>query len=128
MLGGKGSSGLVTRAEKSSAVRPGHHACAQRLDPHFRQRHLLGHEMAAGTEGSFFLLRRGVWLEATTVSWNIVEGVIAVGAGALASSVALIGFGSDSFVETTSGAVVGWRCAGSSDSERKPARVWSLSS
>jgi divalent metal cation (Fe/Co/Zn/Cd) transporter len=54
-------------------------------------------------------LRRGVWLEAATVGWNVVEGLIAVSAGIFASSVALIGFGVDSFVETTSGAVVGWR-------------------
>ena len=55
------------------------------------------------------LLRRGLWLEVATVAWNAIEGIIAVGAGILASSVALIGFGVDSFVETTSGAIVGWR-------------------
>jgi cation diffusion facilitator family transporter len=55
------------------------------------------------------LLRRGVWLEVATVGWNVLEGVIAVAAGALASSVALIAFGVDSFVETTSGAVLWWR-------------------
>ena len=55
------------------------------------------------------LLRRGVWLEVATVGWNVIEGVIAVAAGALASSVALIAFGVDSFVETTSGAVLWWR-------------------
>lgn len=55
------------------------------------------------------LLRRGVWLATATVAWNAIEGVIAVSAGALAASVALIGFGVDSFVETASGAVVGWR-------------------
>ena len=54
-------------------------------------------------------LRRGVWLEAATVAWNVIEGIIAVAAGAVASSVALIAFGVDSFVETASGAVVGWR-------------------
>jgi len=55
------------------------------------------------------LLRRGELLEAMTVAWNAIEGIIAVAAGLLASSVALIGFGVDSFVETASGAVVGWR-------------------
>src|SRR5262249_11821589 len=58
------------------------------------------------------LLQRGSLLEAVTVGWNIVEGVIAVSAGLLAFSVALIGFGVDSFVETTSGIVVGWRIRG----------------
>lgn len=55
------------------------------------------------------LLRRGVLLEVATVVWNVLEGMIAVAAGTLASSVALISFGVDSFIETTSGAVVGWR-------------------
>jgi divalent metal cation (Fe/Co/Zn/Cd) transporter len=68
------------------------------------------------------LLRRGLLLEAASVGWNIVEGVIAVAAGVPASSVALIGFGIDSFVETASAAVVGWRLraelAGDPDHER----------
>jgi len=67
-------------------------------------------------------LRRGVWLTAATVVWNIVEGVVAVAAGTLASSVALIGFGIDSFVETASAAVVWWRLraelTGRADPER----------
>ena len=68
------------------------------------------------------LLRRGVYLAAATVAWNVVEGVVAVWAGLLASSVALIGFGIDSFVETASAAVVGWRLwaelSGGADEER----------
>ena len=68
------------------------------------------------------LLRRGVLLEAATVGWDVVEGVIAVAAGMLASSVALIAFGVDSFVETTSGAVLWWRLraelTGGDDPER----------
>ncbi|HMH49051.1 MAG TPA: cation transporter [Candidatus Acidoferrum sp.] len=56
------------------------------------------------------------------MGWNLLEGVVAVSAGALASSVALIGFGIDSFVETASGAVVGWRLwtelIGRGDAER----------
>jgi hypothetical protein len=55
------------------------------------------------------LLRRGVWQTGTTVAWNAIEGIIAVGAGIAASSVALIGFGVDSFVETASATIVGWR-------------------
>jgi cation diffusion facilitator family transporter len=55
------------------------------------------------------LLTRGLRLEYLTVGWNIVEGVIAVGAGLTAGSIALIGFGVDSFVETISGAVLIWR-------------------
>lgn len=55
------------------------------------------------------LLRRGLRLEYVTVGWNIVEGLIAVGAGIAAGSVALIAFGVDSFVESISGAVLIWR-------------------
>lgn len=54
-------------------------------------------------------VRRAMWLALFTVTWNVIEGIIATTAGALAGSVALVGFGVDSFVETTSGAVVGWR-------------------
>jgi cation diffusion facilitator family transporter len=54
-------------------------------------------------------LRRGVLLEALTVLWNLVEGVVAVTAGTISGSVALLGFGIDSFIETTSAVVVGWR-------------------
>src|SRR5437899_11993911 len=55
------------------------------------------------------LLRRGVCLEIGTVVWNALEGIIAVAAGIIASSVALVGFGVDSSVATTSGAVGGCR-------------------
>lgn len=55
------------------------------------------------------LLTRGLRLEYLTVGWNIAEGSIAVGAGIAAGSIALIGFGVDSFVETISGAVLIWR-------------------
>ncbi len=55
------------------------------------------------------LLRRGLRLEYLTVGWNLVEGVVAVFAALAAGSVALLGFGIDSFVESTSGAVLIWR-------------------
>ena len=54
-------------------------------------------------------LKRGLHLEYLTVGWNVVEGIIAVAAGIAAGSIALIGFGVDSFVETISGAVIIWR-------------------
>jgi divalent metal cation (Fe/Co/Zn/Cd) transporter len=55
------------------------------------------------------LVRRALRLEVLTVGWNVVEGVIAVGAAVAAGSVALLGFGIDSFVETASGLVMLWR-------------------
>lgn len=55
------------------------------------------------------LLRRGLQLEYLTVGWNVIEGVIAVSAALAAGSVALLGFGIDSFVETASGGILIWR-------------------
>ena len=55
------------------------------------------------------LLRQGLRLEYLTVGWNTVEGLVSVGAAVAAGSVALFGFGIDSFVETASGAVLIWR-------------------
>lgn len=54
-------------------------------------------------------LQRALRLEYLTVSWNLVEGIVAVAAATAASSVALLAFGIDSFVECTSGAVMIWR-------------------
>jgi len=65
--------------------------------------------MTALTDARESLLRRGLRLEYLTVGWNIAEGLIAVVAGLVAGSIALIGFGVDSFVETVSGAVLIWR-------------------
>lgn len=55
------------------------------------------------------LLRRGLLLEYLTVGWNIVEGIVAIAAGLAAGSIALVGFGIDSFVESVSGSVLIWR-------------------
>ncbi len=49
------------------------------------------------------LLRRGLNLERLTVGWNVLEAVVAVAAGYLAGSVALVGFGLDSVIESVSG-------------------------
>ena len=54
-------------------------------------------------------VRRGRRLEYLTVGWNLCEGVIAVAAGAAAGSTALVGFGLDSFIESSSGAALIWR-------------------
>lgn len=69
------------------------------------------------------LLKRGLLLEYITVGWNIVEGIVAIGAGVLAGSPALIGFGADSFVESISGGVLIWRLAGERSGRHEPAGV-----
>jgi divalent metal cation (Fe/Co/Zn/Cd) transporter len=55
------------------------------------------------------LLQRGLRLEYLTVGWNVVEGIVAVTAALAAGSVALLGFGIDSFVESSSGLILIWR-------------------
>ncbi len=53
--------------------------------------------------------RKALLLSYITVGYNILEGVVSIIAGVLAGSVALIGFGLDSFVESLSGGVMIWR-------------------
>ncbi|GAB2750753.1 cation transporter [Salinifilum aidingensis] len=55
------------------------------------------------------LSRRIRLLVAATISYNVVEAVVAITAGVLASSTALIGFGLDSVIEVASAAAVGWQ-------------------
>ncbi|MEV4244064.1 cation transporter [Streptosporangium canum] len=55
------------------------------------------------------LNRRSLRLAYATAGYNLLEGVVAVAAGAAASSAALLGFGLDSFVEVSSALVVIWQ-------------------
>jgi divalent metal cation (Fe/Co/Zn/Cd) transporter len=55
------------------------------------------------------VIQTAIRLEYFTIAYNILEGVVSLVLGGLASSVALIGFGLDSFVETFSGLIVLWR-------------------
>lgn len=57
------------------------------------------------------LVRRGVWLAWFTIAWNAIEGIAAVAAGIAARSIALVGFGVDSYVEVFAGSVILWRLA-----------------
>lgn len=70
---------------------------------------------AKGAPERVAALKRALRLEYLTVGWNVVEGIIAVTAALAAGSVALLGFGIDSFVESLSGGVLIWRLR----SERK---------
>lgn len=55
------------------------------------------------------LYKKGLWLEYFTVGYNIVEAVVSIVFGAIARSIALVGFGLDSVVESLSGFVLIWR-------------------
>ena len=63
--------------------------------------------MTAGTHDVF--IRRGKVLEFLTVAYNLLEGVIAVGAGIVAGSIALVGFGFDSGIEVLASLLLIWR-------------------
>jgi len=54
-------------------------------------------------------VRRARWLNAATIGWNAIEGVIAVAAGLAAGSVSLIGFGFDSAIEVSAALILTWR-------------------
>ena len=53
--------------------------------------------------------RQAIRLEYFTIAWNTLEAAVAVGAGVVAGSIALVGFGLDSVIEVTAGAVLLWR-------------------
>ncbi len=55
------------------------------------------------------LYRKGLWLEYFTVGYNVLEAILAITFGSLNNSIALIGFGLDSIVESLSGLVLIWR-------------------
>lgn len=68
------------------------------------------------------LVRRGLLLNYVSLGYNALEAIVAVVAGILAGSVALLGFGLDSVVEVTSSAAAQWRLRADFDSGRR-ARV-----
>ena len=64
-------------------------------------------------------VRRVVRLEYFTIGYNSLEGLIALVAGFMAGSVALVGFGFDSVIEVTSGAALVWRFGSDTHGEQR---------
>jgi divalent metal cation (Fe/Co/Zn/Cd) transporter len=62
---------------------------------------------------------RGLRLEYFTVAWNLLEAVVALVSGAVAGSIALIGFGLDSLIEVSSGTILMWRLRRDHDEKRR---------
>lgn len=65
------------------------------------------------------LSRRIRWFVAATISYNVIEAVVALREGARVSSTALIGFGLDSVIEVSSAAAVAWQFAGPNPQARE---------
>jgi divalent metal cation (Fe/Co/Zn/Cd) transporter len=58
------------------------------------------------------LARRVRLFVAATITYNVIEAAVAITAGTIASSTALIGFGLDSVIEVSSAVAVAWQFAG----------------
>lgn len=65
------------------------------------------------------IARRGTLLSRFTIAYNSAEGVIAVVAGVLSGSVALVGFGVDSVIEVVSSVAALWRLRSDADEGRR---------
>lgn len=72
------------------------------------------------------LLRRGRRLEVFTLAWNSLEAIVAIGSGLVAGSTALLGFGIDSLIESSSGAVLLWRLQDTRHGEEREALALKL--
>jgi divalent metal cation (Fe/Co/Zn/Cd) transporter len=73
------------------------------------------------------LVRRARFLARLGIAWHVVEAAIAIAAGLAATSIALIGFGADSLIESIAGLIVVWRFAESrQDSEAAERRAQRL--
>ena len=67
------------------------------------------------------LLQRGLRLAYFIIVWDVIEGVVAVTAGILARSIALLGFGIDSGIEVFAAAVTVWQLRGGARARQRPA-------
>src|SRR3954453_20627613 len=71
------------------------------------------------------LVARARLLAWAGIGWHAIEAAIAIGAGAAAGSIALVGFGGDSLIESVAGFFLLWRFAGgraSSDAAERRAQ------
>ncbi|WP_040734997.1 cation transporter [Nocardia tenerifensis] len=59
------------------------------------------------------------WFVGATITYNVIEAIIALSEGARASSTALIGFGLDSVIEVSSAAAVAWQFSGRDPEKRE---------
>ena len=74
---------------------------------------------SSATSDRAAVVARGRRLEYLTIAWNGFEAAVALTAGWIAGSVALVGFGLDSVIETTSAVVLLWRLGSDSEPMRR---------
>ncbi len=79
--------------------------------------------VAGDRERRDVLRRRIRLLVAVTITYNVVEAAVAITAGTIASSIALVGFGLDSIIEVSSAAAVAWQFAGPDPQRRERAAL-----
>ena len=72
-------------------------------------------------------VRRGRRLEYLTIGWNSLEAIGAISAGVFAGSIALVGFGFDSVIESLSGAILLWRLFSGDHREKMALRLVGIS-
>jgi divalent metal cation (Fe/Co/Zn/Cd) transporter len=65
------------------------------------------------------LVRRGLWLNYVTITYNTVEAIVSLAAGLVAGSVALVGFGVDSGIEVAASVAAQWRLRADIDPVRR---------
>lgn len=84
---------------------------------------------SAPSERTLTLRRRIRWIVAGTITYNTIEAIVAITAGSIASSTALVGFGLDSSVEVLSAAAIAWQFAARDPEtrEKKALRVIAIS-
>ncbi len=69
------------------------------------------------------LQHRGFWLEYASMAWMVAEAGVAITAGVIASSIALVGFGLDSVIELFSAGIVVWQLRGGDERETRAVRL-----
>lgn len=77
--------------------------------------------MISATHQNADIVHRGRILEYVTLAWNSLEALAAIVSGLLAGSIALVGFGIDSVIECSSGAVLLWRLRDGGDQRERTA-------
>jgi len=79
---------------------------------------------AEGADRAARLRRRGFWLEYASMAWMTAEAAVAIVAGVIASSIALVGFGLDSVIEFFAAVIVVWQLRGDGkDRETRAVRL-----